>query len=139
MTFISVQQMDIYLNLSKLSFQLQEILYVNLIKLPILVSVIPIVNEISFDIDYNSDSTNQKKNTYFLYNPWDKEKSPHVELFCTKNSYQYLSIEMLCCYVYVLFPRFCLFFLVSFLFFCCFKEPDAITTSSDRTKCICYP
>lgn len=80
---------------------LQERIFLNLIKLPILVRIIPICSEIKFDLKKNpnfireiSEIESDEKNVgnkVFLYNPWEKMEG--VNYYWTVNSHQRIYVE----------------------------------------------
>ena len=62
----------------------------SLYKIPVLIRITPICSNIKFDITKNEKLP--KKKQLFLYNPW--KKSTTINYFWTKNSYQYITIEL---------------------------------------------
>ena len=62
----------------------------SLYKIPILIRITPICSNIKFDITRNEKLP--KKKQLFLYNPWKKAST--INFFWTKNSYQYINIEL---------------------------------------------
>ena len=70
-------QTEIYQKIRKYSSLYQGTIECNLLKLPYLVSLIPVCSSIKFDtkqIHKNSESENKRKDSVFLYNPWDQNK-----------------------------------------------------------------
>ena len=65
-------------------------LNLSLYKIPILIRITPICSDIKFDISKNEKIP--KKKQLFLYNPW--KKSSTINYFWSKNSYQYINIEL---------------------------------------------
>ncbi len=94
-------------SISKSSSFLQEKIFLNLIKLPCLIRIIPISSDIQFDSKKNpnykqketEESSNSEyypnsattENKIFLYNPW--EKSDGINYYWTCNSYQKIYVE----------------------------------------------
>ena len=62
----------------------------SLYKIPILIRITPKCSNIKFDITRNEKLP--KKKQLFLYNPWKKAST--INFFWTKNSYQYITIEL---------------------------------------------
>lgn len=62
----------------------------SLYKIPVLIRITPICSNIKFDITRNEKLP--KKKQLFLYNPWKKAST--INFFWTKNSYQYITIEL---------------------------------------------
>lgn len=74
------------------SLNLQEKVFFNLTKLPILMRVIPLSSEIKFDTSSNPNKkSNNAKNKVFLYNPW--EKSNHSNYYWTSGSFQRIKVQ----------------------------------------------
>jgi hypothetical protein len=74
---------------------LQDKIFLNLIRLPFLVRVVPIISGIKFDvvktnkIENNNTSTSEK---IFLYNPWEKDES--INYYWTVNSFQKVILHL---------------------------------------------
>jgi hypothetical protein len=74
---------------------IQDKIFLNLIRLPFLVRLIPIVSEIKFDvvntnrIENNNNITSDK---IFLYNPWEKDDS--IDYYWTVNSFQKVILHL---------------------------------------------
>ena len=82
------KQNEIYNEIMKKS--INKKLNLSLYKIPLLIKLIPKCSNIKFDINPNEKI--QKKKQLFLYNPWKKASS--INYFWTKNSYQYVIIEL---------------------------------------------
>ena len=85
---IEKKQNEIYNEIMKKS--INKKLNLSLYKIPLLIKLIPKCSNIKFDINPNEKI--QKKKQLFLYNPWKKASS--INYFWTKNSYQYVIIEL---------------------------------------------
>ena len=70
--------------------QLNKRLNLSLYKIPILIKIVPKCSDIKFDISQNEKF--QKHKQLFLYNPWKKAST--INYFWSKNSYQYVAIEL---------------------------------------------
>lgn len=127
--FLSATDQQTIMNtITKSSSLLQEKIFLNLIKLPKLIRIVPISSEIKFDskknpnykpqetqeIISNADCADKEKeiiteNKIFLYNPW--EKTDGINYYWTCNScqkiyvefYNPLSVEIKVCKIIVLF------------------------------------
>ena len=74
------------------SLNLQEKVFFNLSKIPILMRIIPLSSEIKFDTSTNPNKKNStNKNKVFLYNPW--EKSNHANYYWTAGSFQRIKVQ----------------------------------------------
>ena len=69
---------------------LNKKLNLSLYKIPILIKIIPKCSVIKFDINQNEKIVKTKQ--LFLYNPWKKAST--INYFWSKNSYQYIEIEL---------------------------------------------
>jgi len=107
------EQKYIFDFISKNSNLLQEKIFLNLIKLPYLIRVIPVCSDIKFDSKRNPNYISKEndenfllknqinknlnngkdisQNKIFLYNPW--EKSDGINYYWTCNSYQKIYVE----------------------------------------------
>lgn len=83
----SNDQKTILENLNAESNALQEKLNLNMIKMPILVKILPITNNIKIEKKKQLNSIN----SVFLYNPWEKSKA--VNYSWTVNSFQHVMIN----------------------------------------------
>ena len=71
---------------------LQDKVFFNLTKLPILMRVIPLSSDIKFDTSSNPNKkSDNAKNKVFLYNPW--EKSNHSNYYWTSGSFQRIKVQ----------------------------------------------
>ena len=96
---LTEEQQKISESITQNSSLLQEKIFLNLIKLPFLVRVIPISSDIKFDMKKNpkfvapisEEENKQIGNKIFLYNPWEKNEG--INYFWTANSHQKIFVE----------------------------------------------
>lgn len=88
-------QKSLISNVSNDCAYLQEKIFLNLTKLPFLVKIVPIANDIKFDIIKNTvniaEDNKDNKENIFLYNPWDKDQG--INYYWTNNSFQQVYIK----------------------------------------------
>ncbi len=76
---------------------LQEKIYLNLIKLPILMKILPVTSEVKFDVVKSNkkktmlEETENTESNVFLYNPWERDET--INYYWTENSYQKIIIQ----------------------------------------------
>ncbi len=100
---MDTEQQNILDTINITSSFIQEKIFLNLVKLPFLIRIIPICSDIKFEskknphfnekIDEydNINNLNTAINKIFLYNPW--EKSDEINYYWTCNSYQKIYVE----------------------------------------------
>lgn len=96
----SEEQQKISESIIQNSNLLQEKIFLNLLKLPFLMRIIPISSDIKFDMKKNpnykpliseEENKQQSGNKVFLYNPW--EKNDGINYYWTANSHQKIFVE----------------------------------------------
>ncbi len=85
------EQKNIFKEIQTDSFFSQQKLYLNLIKFPILVKIIPLISKIKFDFNKNLNNIKNEEEEIFIYNPWDK--SNNANFYWSENSIQEILVE----------------------------------------------
>lgn len=89
-------QIDTIQNSIRDSLFLQEKIFINTSKLPVLMRIIPISSDIKFDSSKNHNKKNANatnaSDDIFLYNPWEKEET--INYYWTAASYQKIKIQL---------------------------------------------